>query len=408
MEWIDKDPIDPILPQEGWLHDYVIFSSGLEACTRFRFFTACCILGAAINNKVWIRRGNPVLLPRLMPNPWVILIAPPGRGHKSSTLWMGVNCLIEACPETRILADKITPEALLKALSFPKGEKEKLRIGPRDATGFVKASEIAVFFGKEQYNQGLVSLITDLYDWRERWSSETIMRGQIELRNNCLSMGCATTPDWMAKMLPKDAFTGGFLARYILVEMPSNYLKRVPDPEIKGEKTWGEIVQGLRELGRTKGEMPWEGEAKDYYDHIYREVKPTGNSQMDAYLERSIEQVLRIAAQISISQDGFRMEIKNIKHAEKILDFLMQETSPRIDALTTHPKMQLTQEIRTILRVKGPQKRSHLLRSLMKDLSGGEQQFLEALRVLCMSREVIFSGSPNDPTYQLAKKGDLD
>jgi len=100
----DLDPIRALVPKKGWLRNYVHFSDGLEACARFRFFTACNMLGAALNNKVWLHRGSPDLLPKLFPNPWVLLLAPPGRGHKTSTINMGVKCLEQACPEVRILA----------------------------------------------------------------------------------------------------------------------------------------------------------------------------------------------------------------------------------------------------------------------------------------------------------------
>ena len=220
------DPLQDILPASGWLGKYVSFMKELEACPRFKFFSAACVLGATINNKVYIHRGSEELLPKLFPNVWVILLAPPGRGHKTSTINAALNCLYQACPEVRILADKLTPESLVKALSEPSTATDKIRIGPRDATGIIKAPELSVFFGKQQYNQGLVSLITDLYDFREEWAVETIMRGRNTLKNICISILGGSTPDWLQKMLPEDAFTGGFMSRFVLVEMPPTYFKR--------------------------------------------------------------------------------------------------------------------------------------------------------------------------------------
>jgi len=97
------DAVTDFLPQEGWLGDYLNFTNNLEACPRFKFFSAVCALGAAVNNRVWLQRGSTGLLPPLMPNLWVTLLAPPYRGHKTSTINMAVNCLVEAFPEARIL-----------------------------------------------------------------------------------------------------------------------------------------------------------------------------------------------------------------------------------------------------------------------------------------------------------------
>ncbi|MCK5643965.1 MAG: hypothetical protein KAJ19_24420, partial [Gammaproteobacteria bacterium] len=54
QEFTDEDPLEKLLPKKGWLSDYVKFSSPLEACARFRFFTACCVLGSAIHNRVYL------------------------------------------------------------------------------------------------------------------------------------------------------------------------------------------------------------------------------------------------------------------------------------------------------------------------------------------------------------------
>ena len=137
----EHDDVEEHLPKKGWLGLWMKFTGNLEICPRFRFFSACSAVGAAVNNKVWIQRGDEGLLPKLFPNPWVMLLAPPGRGHKTTAINMAVNCLTEACDDVRILADKLTPEYLVKALSSPSTPKEMIRIGPRDATGLIKASE---------------------------------------------------------------------------------------------------------------------------------------------------------------------------------------------------------------------------------------------------------------------------
>jgi hypothetical protein len=406
-KWIDRDPICDVLPQTGFLAGYVHFTSGLEACTRFQFFTAACMLGAAVNNKIYLHRGDSDLLPRLMPNPWVILVAPPGRGHKSSTINLGVNMLMRACPETRILADKLTPEVLVKGLAEPLTNKEKVRIGPRDATGLIRASELSVFFGKQQYNQGLVPLITDLYDYREEWSSETIMRGNFVLRRNCLSIEGGTTPDWMQVMLPHDAFTGGFFPRFIIVEMPGNYHRREPQPKIpQGAPSLKDLCQQMREVGRMKGEMKWGEGAYEYYETLYRKVEPTGSPQTDAYQERQVEQMIRVAMLLALSIGEFEVSLKHVTHAQEILNFLAQETLPRIERLSTNQRMQLTAEIQEVLRNHGPQKESQLMNRLYRRLQGGEAEFKEALRVLRIAKIIEGTGSPTDQKYFLVKGGE--
>lgn len=400
------DPLQDILPASGWLGKYVSFMKELEACPRFKFFSAACVLGATINNKVYIHRGSEELLPKLFPNVWVILLAPPGRGHKTSTINAALNCLYQACPEVRILADKLTPESLVKALSEPSTATDKIRIGPRDATGIIKAPELSVFFGKQQYNQGLVSLITDLYDFREEWAVETIMRGRNTLKNICISILGGSTPDWLQKMLPEDAFTGGFMSRFVLVEMPPTYFKRKAFPEkVKTSIKWEDLVSDLRQMQGLHGEMAWTRECAAYYQEYYENLRPSGDIQKDAYQEREAEQILRLSMLLALSESRMHITENDFILSQKIINTLMVETDPRIERLTTNPRMALVQDIQDILRQHGKMREDALLKRVYRGLTYGEAQFHEAIRVLKMANVIENIGRPGSPEYDFKKGG---
>lgn len=393
------DIISEHIPPSGWLFKYVKFTSGLEACTRFQFFTACCVLGASFNNRIWIHRGDKELLPKLFPNPWIILLAPPGRGHKTSTISMGVNILQKASPDTRILADKLTPESLVKALSEP-NDKEMIRIGPRDATGLIKAPELSVFFGRQTYNVGLVSLITDLYDYREEWVSETIMRGKSVLRKNCISILGGSTPDWLQTKLPDDAFEGGFMSRYIIVEMPPKYFKRIAEPVKPDDSSLQELITELAEMRVLAGEMEWTSNGRAFYRHYYENLIPTGLVQQDAYQEREVEQVIKIAMLLALCDQEMTVHEKHMQYAHKLITLLMEETAPRIERLTTHPRMKTAQDIQDLLRMHNKMSQKQLLGKLYRGLAHGEQQFNEALRILRVTGIVDFENN----VYTLTKR----
>jgi hypothetical protein len=376
------DSLETILPKKGWLGDYLHFTSGLEVCSRFRFFSACCVMGAVINNHVWIQRGDADLLPKLFPNPWVILLAPPGRGHKTACINMACNCLEQATPNARVLADKLTPETLVKNLSAPETTGERIRIGPRDATGLIKAPEISVFFGKQQYNVGMVSLITDLYDFREIWRGETIGRGKEVLKNNCISILGGSTPQWLQHMLPQDAFTGGFMSRFILVEMPINYFKRVTLPKKPSNSSWKALIEGLRVFEETKGKFEWTVSGLKEYDICYTEGQPTGNVQEDAYRERESEQTLRIAMLLAINKGRLKLDGSDVLEAKEIIYCLRKEVGSRIEQLSTHPRMQLVSDIEDLLKIHGKLSEPDLLNRTYRYLSQGERQFYEAISVL--------------------------
>lgn len=399
-----EDPIKPHLPTEGWLGSYLKFTEGMEACSRFNFFAACCVLGAAVNNKAWIQRGDEDLLPKLFPNLWVILLAPPGRGHKTSVINMAVNCLIAACDDVRILADKLTPEYLVKALSSPTAKADMIRIGPRDATGLIKAPELSVFFGKQQYNMGLISLITDLYDFREKWVGGTIGRGGETLHNVCISVLGGSTPEWLQQMLPQDAFTGGFMSRFVIVEMPPTYFRKITFPTRPENSHWHDIVQELTKVARVNGVIHWGNGSREAYEKVYEGTLPIGEAQIDAYREREAEQILKVALLLAISMNRIEVLGKDINQAKDIVYTLQRETNPRIERLTTHPRMQLVQEIQDYLKIHKSMTEQELLKAVYRSLSQGERQFYEALSVLRRIGAIIPVGQPGNYSYELTKK----
>lgn len=394
------DSIMSVLPTKGWLREYVDFTSGLEACTRFQFFTACSVMGAAINNRVFINRGDSDLLPPLFPNPWVLLLAPPGRGHKTSTINLGINILKEACPQVRLIADKITPESLVKALAAPAGES-KIRIGPSDATGIVKAPELSVFFGKQTYNVGLVQLITDLYDYREEWSSSTIGRGEIVLKKNCISVIGGSTPDWLQSMLPQDAFEGGFLPRFVIVEMPPTYFRRIYAPKKPKGASKDRLVANLRILSNMEGQMQWSSDGLQYYKTYYEGLIPTGEVQHDAYMERSVEQMIRIAMLLALSEGRMEVTADDMTLTKTLSDTLMEQTNPRIERLATNPGMALTQTLLDLLRQHDQMDRSQMLERVFRSLTRGMPQFEEAVRILTLTNKIKVTGTAQNPIYQV-------
>lgn len=361
-------------------------------------------MGAAINNRVWIQRGDEGLLPKLMPNPWVILLAPPYRGHKTACINMASNALMQAYEDTRILADKLTPEAIVHALAAPQNPKEMIRIGPRDATGLIQAPEMSIIFGKQQYNVGMVSLITDLYDYREEWKSETIGRGKETLRNNCISIIAGSTPKWLQTMIPQDAFSGGFMRRFIIVELPADFYKRDASPRKPKDMEWKRIIELFKQFKDVKGQMGWTVEGKELYDDYYNSFEPLGDEQYDSYREAMSEQILKVAMLLDINEGNFSLTKRSVEQAKNILESIMPETLLRIESLTTHPRMQLVQEIKQLLTSHKELREGDLLAKVYRSLSQGERQFYEALSILKRTGDIEPIGKPGNYSYKLKEE----
>lgn len=406
ITFTDRDPIEDLLPASGWFRRYVDFSASLETCTRFRLFTAFCVFGAAINNTVWIHRGDVELLPKLFPNPWILLLAPPGRGHKTSTINMGVNLLVAARPDVRILANKITPEAVVKALASPNpNSPDCIRIGPPDATGLISAPEFSTFFGKQQYNSGLIPLLLDLYDYRERWTSATITRGQIILKDNCISIIGGSTPEGVQELVPEEWSESGLASRFIIIEQPINYHKRVTFPTRSCKATWQDLISEFTELTSIKGIMQWTSEAESIYDAYYQSLQPTGEAQRDAYQERKTEQLLKLAMLLTLSRGEMTVPASDMELAKRLMSLVLHDSDTQLERMTTHPRMRLAYRFKQYLEMHGETSKSKLANKFYRTLAQGESQFNEALRMLIIAREIEpVGGTPGNPIYKLVNR----
>lgn len=191
---------DDIVPESGWLHDYVEYTRNTEPPTVFHFFAGAAAIGAALARNVFFDMGAYQIFPNLC----IVIVAPSGRCRKTSAcnVAMGLYRSVGG----HILADKVTPEALISAFQ-DRGS----------ATGIIYAPELAVFLGRQKYNEGMVPLLTALFDCPKEWSSATIMRGESQLRNVALSFLVCSTMDWIQGAIPRDAFGGGFMSRLLFV-----------------------------------------------------------------------------------------------------------------------------------------------------------------------------------------------
>ena len=152
------------------------------------------------------------------------------------------------------------------------------------------------------------------------------------------------------------------------------------------------------------GEMGWTHPCAEYYQKYYENLRPTGDIQKDAYQEREAEQTLRISMLLALSEMRMYINDTDFKLAQKIMDTLMTETNPRIERLTTNPRMSLVQDIQDILKQFGDMPEDVLLKRTYRGLALGENQFYEALRVLKMAKVIENIGKPGFPVWKM--KGD--
>lgn len=402
------DRVVPYLPKEGVIKDYIDFTTGGEECPRFRFFSFLGTLGSVVGRKIYFQRSSKDVFPTLFPPMWIILVAPQGQGKKSSSLRVARNFLnyLPQNLKPKVLASKLTPEALVKALCSPvikpeilaSAPKETVKIIKKPAQGLLHSSEFGVLLGREKYNQGMIALLTDLYDCPEEWTSETIMHGDQRLYDVCIFIMGASTPDWLQSMLPTDAFKGGFMSRLVLVALPNSWFVREADPPIPPEDLKERIISQLTEIAKKSFQMSWTKEAREFFTFWYESLPLPEPGPKAQYLERKQDHLLRLAMLLEISyQKHTAIQQKTLEQALNILNSIEFETLQIIDYISIEPKMRPVQRVYEYIEAKGIVSEAELLNETWRYFTRA-QDFDDIIRMLIRSKRVKFLSKRNEET----------
>lgn len=330
----------------GWLRDYVDYTAGHEAPEDFHVWVGLTIVGAVIRRKAWF---NNVFY-NLYPNLYTILVAPPGIGKKTTAINIGVSLLRSADPACRIVAEKVTTEALAKTLSKPT-EHAKASGGLKiesSAEGLLVAPELTVFLGREQYNESLIMFLTRLYDCADIQEVETISRGKEKLQNVCVAMVGATTPSEIHNAIGKSARGSGFMSRLCIIQKESS--PRIIPFAVRPDDTVKEmLINGLQRIAKNcVGEFTFKGAAREWYIDYYKrhnQAKQAAKRAIDN-IERQPDQLLKLAMIMSACErDDMAFDEDLLQRSFNILAIAAQNNGETMRMIDATERGKLTQHV---------------------------------------------------------------
>ena len=298
---------DLLIPRQGWFRQYYDYTLGSEAPAAFHFAAALTVLGAALGRNVFFDKG----FYHIYTNVATVLIAPTGKCRKTSATNVALGMGRDA--GLRVLADRITPEALVTGLG-----------GQEDAIGLLYAPELAVFLGRQRYLEGMVPLLTSLFDAPEYWASTTLGRGELKLHRVALSMLAASTVEWFVEALPREAFSGGFMSRLLfIVQQETDRTFALP---IRPE---GHLLERLKEdltlMRDAKGEVFMKLEATKWYEDWYATHHKTGftDEKFAGYHERKPDHLIRVAMILKVaSAQSLTLDTGDLEQALRIMNWI--------------------------------------------------------------------------------------
>ena len=303
----------------------------------------------------------------------------------------------------------MTPEATIKALAVQALNAEMtmnldvsmISIIKRPAQALLYSSELGVLLGKEKYNQGMIPILTDLYDTPDEWHSETVMRGDQRLYDVCLSIMGASTPDWMQTMLPTDVFKGGFMSRLFLVGYPETWHPRIADPPPADDRIGELITDRLTALAQFHGEIVWDKPCKAFFADWYEALPDSEPGPKAAYLERKQDQLLRLAILIQLA-DNLTLTLGRpaLEKALEILAAAEIDALRMVEYISVEPRMRVVQRILEFLEARKKISEGDLMQEVWRHLAH-PREFDDVIGMLLKTKRVVLTLEKGESMYNL-------
>lgn len=385
----------------GVIEEFCLYCEPTEVPGIYSLWTGIFMAAEMLGRDCFLDQGHFVVWPNL----YIVLVAGSAVCRKTTAIVLAEDFIKRVEPSVRILSQRMSAEAMIKALSGIKVKDQTKVIN--EAVGCFINDELSTLIDKNSFKTPLISTLTKLYDCKD-FPYETIARGTETVRNPCLSILGGSTPEWLKGAMPIDSIKGGFTSRFIFVFKASNE-KRVAWPRLnqtmveRGER----ILHDLNEMRKMRGPFGATDGAIALYEQEYSNFLdgPMGrNLYLRGYVGRRHVTLLKLAIAFSASRSDEReitevdllKALKSLRSAEGGMDLVMR-------SLTSEPIGEISEHIMSLIMLNGVMPRALLINETRHRVSVRELDvILEALVGAELVEKVSDRGSV---VYRYKKKG---
>lgn len=308
---------------DNWLDSYLLFNENSEPPTIYHKWVAVSVIAGVLRRKVFLPWGPLTFYP----NFYVVLVGPPGRCRKGTSMKPGYNLLREL--GIKMAAESITREALIRELKDASDSQIDPTNGRIDlhSSLTIYSPELTVFLGYN--NHQLMSDLTDWFDCGDRWTYRTKNMGTDDISGVFVNLIGATTPDLIQSTLPLDAIGGGLTSRMIFVYADKK-AKTVPVPFVSMETQAlrSHLLHDLEQISMIQGPFRVTKQFTDEWTKWYTEADSKqlfNDGRLAAYEERRPTHILKLSMIMSVMRDK---QMQQIITAEDLANaiHLLEET----------------------------------------------------------------------------------
>lgn len=243
-----------------------------ESPSSFWQWSSYTAIAGALRDNCYRRMGDL----KLYPNIYTLLLADSAVHRKGQPVQL-CERLVKATNSTKVISGRSSIQGILDELS--RGETDK-------ATGKIHAGGSALFSAQE-LSAGIVGdpeaikIMTDIYDFRDEYTSRLRGSGVFRIKNVCFSMMAASNAELLLDIYDTKALFGGLLGRTFLVKpdefRPANSLFNIQDTS----ESYGQLLAKLGEISKLRGEFDITSEAQAVYDDWYKPFRKSYQNKAD-------------------------------------------------------------------------------------------------------------------------------
>lgn len=253
-----------------FLTSYLKYTHNTEPARSFRLFSGISVIASALQRKCYMNHG----LTPLYPNLYMVLVAPPGKGRKSTALNPARDLITSA--NIRIAPNTTTREGLIKTISESNSlialQHEELykRMYINHTSLTVFSGEFGVFLGESSL---MVQDLTDMFDCPNVWEYNTKTDElKVYIENLWLNIMGATTPKYIRQMFNRTDLVGGGLSSRIIFIYEDDKEKTIPLPIMSKEEKQlrKDLIHDLKLIKNMSGEFKFTNEFVELYVEWYK------------------------------------------------------------------------------------------------------------------------------------------
>ena len=184
-----------------------------ESPESFWKWSAYCTIAAIMRDSCYIRQGDS----NLYPNVYVLLLADSAVHRKGNPVRF-CEKLTGKIANTKVISGRTSIQAILDELA--RGETH-----PKTGKTIKGGSSL---FSAAELSAGIVNdpeaikILTDIYDFKEEYTSRLRGTGTFHIKNICFTMMAASNESLLVDLYDEKARTGGLLGRTFLVKPNSS------------------------------------------------------------------------------------------------------------------------------------------------------------------------------------------